>query len=116
MTIKRKWGDTIPLELSEITALDGLPVTDLSGWELWFTIKADIDDADPGLLQKTKSGGGIITTGGIARFEITAAESRTLFQPDTTYLYEVQARDPQNRIITLDSGKLQLTKDLIRIT
>lgn len=116
MTIKRKLGDTIPLELYDLKGFDGLPVTDLSAWEIWFTVKAAIEDPDPGLLQKTKSAGGISVSGGVARFEITATESRTLFQPDTIYLYEIQARDPQNRIITLDTGKLQLTKDLIRTT
>lgn len=116
MTIKRKCGDTIPLELYNVKGLDGAVVTSFTGWELWFTVKTDSSQAEPGILQKTKSGGGITTTGGQANWEITSTESRTLFLPGTTYEFDVQGRDPLGRIGTLDEGKITLSDDITKST
>jgi hypothetical protein len=110
--IKAFQGDTITIQRSALLGFDGAPIADLSTWELTFTLKASLEDADPGLIQKTKSDGQITVTGGTLSFEISATESRTNIIPATTYQYDIQGRDALGRVKTLEKGRLSVRRDI----
>jgi hypothetical protein len=87
---------------------------DLSGDELWFTVKRAIADADPGLFQKTKSGGGIAVVGpGLARVTIVPADTTALLATER-FLYDVQLRATAGQPRTVDSGGLTVFADVTR--
>lgn len=113
MKFERTWGDTLPFELYDFVGFDRQPVVDLAGWQLWYTLKLEEDGPEPGVVRKSTSAGTITASGSVARLEISDTECRALL-PDVTYLYDVQGRDPQGRLSTLDRGTLKLTKDISR--
>ena len=110
--IKAFQGDTILIQRSAFLGFDGLPISDLSTWDITFTLKASLDDADPGLIQKTKSSGQITVTGGTISFEISEAESRANIVPGTTYIFDIEGQDAGGRVKTLEKGRLTVRRDV----
>ena len=87
---------------------------DLSSYELWFTVKRLQSDADPGLFQKTKSGGGIaVVSTGLARVTVLPADTSALTATER-FLYDVQIRATAGQPRTVDSGGLTVFADVTR--
>jgi hypothetical protein len=98
----------------DIRVEDATGPRDLSADELWFTVKRAIADADPGLFQKTKSGGGIAVVGlGLARVTIVPADTTALLATER-FLYDVQLRATAGQPRTVDSGGLTVFADVTR--
>lgn len=91
---------------------------DITGNTYRFTLKANIDDADPGALQvsatpsildsPTEASQGILY--------ITVADTLTDPLEARTYNYDVQQRDSTGKIQTLLIGKVKVVKDVTRTT
>ncbi|MDX2187806.1 MAG: hypothetical protein SFV32_12795 [Opitutaceae bacterium] len=109
-----KWGKTRPFQIRDCRWIDGQPVTDFTGWELWLTIKYSPDDPDPGILQKKLSTGGFEIVGTTANTKITAEESRTKFAPNTIYHFDIQGRSPAGDVDTFHSGRLVFENDITK--
>ncbi len=87
---------------------------DLTADELWFTVKRALADADPGLFQKTKSGGGIaVVSLGLARVTILPADTSALLVTER-FEYDVQVRVTAGQPRTVDSGGLTVFADVTR--
>lgn len=85
------------------------------GAKLWMTIKSDLADPDPGLVQITTTGGGIVIDDGThATFTLTAAQTALL--PATTLCYDVQIKLPGGGVYTTQSGPLRVLPDATRDT
>jgi hypothetical protein len=98
----------------DIRVEDATGPRDLSGDEVWFTVKRLIGDADPGLFQKTKSGGGIaVVSLGLARVTIVPADTSALTATER-FLYDVQLRATAGQPRTVDSGGLTVFADITR--
>lgn len=109
--IKAFHGDTIPMALSGLVGFDGVPVTNLTGWALIFTVKASKTDA-AALLQKSTTAGTITIAGGEAFWEISGPENSALFSPGETYFCDVQAEDALLRIGTAITSTITISKDI----
>lgn len=93
-------------------------VLDITGYTFWFTLKENVDDADPGALQvtalpdlstsPTEASQGIIY--------IRAAKELTNSLAAKTYNYDVQQVDMDGKVQTLLLGKVKVVKDVTRST
>jgi hypothetical protein len=88
----------------------GSPI-DISGQTLWFTLKANQTDSDPGVLQQnvtfpTDSN----SAAGIGSMVIPASATGSL-TPGTTYYYDFQLVDG-TYITTLGSGTVTILQDI----
>lgn len=93
-------------------------VLDITGYTFWFTLKANIDDADPGALQVTAtpdaSGNPSEASRGI--LYIRAPRNLTDSLQTQNYNYDVQQVDDSGNVQTLLIGKVKVVKDITRST
>jgi hypothetical protein len=89
-------------------------VLDITGYSFTFTLKTNIDDADPGALQVTAtpnvSGNPTEASQGI--IYITASKTLTTNLAARTYNYDVQQADDSGKIQTLLIGKVRVAKQV----
>lgn len=111
-------GDTIELDVGPVRNRAGV-VQDISGHTLRFTAKDRLEDPDNlAVLSGSTAGGQITITdgpGGLARVVIPAAASAA-FTSDRALYWDVQITDPDGRNRTLDSGILDVVRDVTRAT
>jgi hypothetical protein len=101
---------TIKLEIQS----DGVPL-DIAGYKFYLTLKADIDDADPGALQVSVTApADANSTAGIAY--IVATDLETAVLAAITYHYDIQQIDTSGKVQTLQIGKVKVTKDVTLAT
>jgi len=106
-------GDTYR-ERFVVTDLLGVPI-DLTGAKLYYTIKTNYEQPDPGVLQLTSPTSGITIVdapNGVAELTITASQTDVL-QP-MSYLYDMQIKLQDGTIATLVSGTLTVLPDVTR--
>jgi len=91
---------------------------DITGYSYKFTLKANIDDADPGALQlsATPSVLDSPTEASQGILYITATDTQTDPLEARTYNYDVQQKDSTGKIQTLLIGKVKVVKDVTRST
>lgn len=91
---------------------------DITGYTYKMTLKANIDDADPGALQlsATPSVAGSPTEASQGILYITATDTQTDSLEAKTYNYDVQQKDNTGKIQTLLIGKVKVVKDVTRST
>jgi len=108
-------GDDWTIKLA-ITS--GGSALDITGYTYWFTLKDNIDEADPGDLQVTAtpdtSGNPSPASQGIVY--ITASKTVTNALSAKTYNYDVQQVDGSGNVQTLLIGKVKVVKDITRST
>lgn len=85
---------------------------DITGYNYYMTLKADIDSPDPGDLQTTASSVGADAIAGILYINFTNLETTGL--ESKTYNYDIQQRDDTGTIQTLFIGKVKVEKDVTR--
>lgn len=111
-------GTTVPLTIY-YNRLDGtVPNLSGAGNEIYVTFKNKVTDADPGVLQKTKTGGGVTitdVTNGVAIAYMTPTES--VIPGDTlTYQVDVKIKEAGGNEWVAASGTLKLTQTATRTT
>lgn len=89
-------------------------VVDITGYSYYFTLKADIDAADPGDLQIVTVASGDDALSGIIYINALAAETNDLLPQ--TYNYDVQQIDTSGNVQTILIGKVKVVKDVTRST
>ena len=91
---------------------------DITGYTYKMTLKANIDDADPGALQlsATPSVADSPTEASQGILYITATDTQTDSLEAKTYNYDVQQKDGTGKIQTLLIGKVKVVKDVTRST
>ncbi len=105
---------TVPLTIY-YNRLDGtIPTLSLgNGAEIWVTFKNSLLDPDPGVLQKTLSGGQVVITNpeqGVATAYMTPAES-TISGLQVAYQIDVKVRESTNGNVWVAArGTLTLTQ------
>lgn len=91
-------------------------VLDITGFTYWFTLKDNIDEADPGDLQVTatpdETGSPSQAEQGILYIRVPRASTSTLTAK--TYYYDVQQVDDLGNVQTLLIGKVKVVKDVTR--
>ena len=97
---------------------NGSNALDITGYTYKMTLKANIDDADPGALQlsATPSVADSPTEASQGILYITATDTQTDSLEAKTYNYDVQQKDDAGKIQTLLIGKVQVVKDVTRST
>jgi len=93
-------------------------VLDITGYTFWFTLKENIDDADPGALQVTATPDISTSPTEASQGIIFIKASKTLTNSLTpkTYNYDVQQIDGDGNVQTLLIGKVKVVKDITRST
>lgn len=93
-------------------------VLDITGYSFTFTLKANIDDADPGALQvtATPSVSGNPTEASQGILYITASKTLTANIEARTYNYDIQQADDSGKIQTLLIGKVRVAKQVTQST
>ena len=108
-------GDDWTLKL--VLTSDG-SVLDITGYTFWFTLKENVDDADPGALQVTAtpdiSTSPTEASQGIIYIRVPRADTNNLAAK--TYNYDVQQVDNSGNVQTLLLGKVKVVKDITRST
>lgn len=93
-------------------------VLDITGYTFWFTLKENVDDADPGALQVTAtpdvSTSPTEASQGIIYIRASRTQTNTL--EAKTYNYDVQQVDGSGNVQTLLLGKVKVVKDITRST
>lgn len=91
-------------------------VLDITGYTFWFTLKENIDDADPGALQVTATPDISTSPTEASQGIIFIKASKTLTNSLTpkTYNYDVQQIDGDGNVQTLLIGKVKVVKDITR--
>ena len=97
---------------------NGSNALDITGYTYKMTLKANIDDADPGALQlsATPSVADSPTEASQGILYITATDTQTDSLEAKTYNYDVQQKDDEGKIQTLLIGKVKVVKDVTRST
>lgn len=114
---KIRRGDDYEFDVPIIDQVTGLPV-DVTGTEFWFTAKRSLYDLDvDAVISKDMTTGIAVIDGpgGRARVFIDAADTTPLYKK-TVLRYDVQWRDHDGRIHTVDSGDLLVELDVTRRT
>jgi len=91
-------------------------VLDITGYTYWFTLKNNVDDADPGALQISVtpdiSGNPSEASQGIVYLNVDKSLTDSI--EAATYNYDVQQVDPLGTVQTLLIGKVKVVKDITR--
>lgn len=104
-------GDDWTLKLN-ITS--GSSPVDITGYTYYWTLKDNVDDADPGALQVTAVPSGSAATAG--EVTLTASAAVTTNITPQTYNYDVQQVNTTGVVQTLLLGKIKVVKDITRTT
>lgn len=87
-------------------------VVDITGYTFYFTLKDNIDAADPGNLQVTATPGSPDAAQGIVYINVDRTLTNNLTAQ--TYHYDVQQIDDTGNVQTLLIGKVKVVKDVTR--
>lgn len=91
-------------------------VLNITGYTFWFTLKSNVEDADPGALQVTAtpdiSSSPTEASQGI--IYIKASKTLTTNLTPGTFNYDVQQVDSSGNVQTLLIGKVKVVKDITR--
>jgi hypothetical protein len=109
LTIKR--GDTTNYNLS-FRDEDG-NVIDITGWTIFFTVKADIDDVDDDAVIKKTITEHTNPANGETKIILTSDETNLAIQG---YVFDIQTKNASNEIQTIIEGTLTVTKDVTQRT
>ena len=104
-------GDTKSINLT-VTDDDGVAV-DLTGAEVWLTLKSAVTEADPGVLQKKVTSH---TTPLEGKTSITIDPADTDSVSPDDYLYDIQLKQAAGTISTLLQGAFKIRADITRTT
>lgn len=111
-------GDTFTLPVWQ--ALDYYKeVLDLTGSSVWFTAKVDLAqlDADPGVIQVSTAGGGIMLVdpeNGEYQVTVIGAQTQPL-DDDTMFIFDVQVRTASPaRTVSVKRGTMTVIRDVTR--
>jgi hypothetical protein len=104
-------GDDWTLKLTLTTGGSALNITN---YTFWFTLKTNVDDADPGALQVTATSGSPDAEAGILYINVPKSLTNELLSG--TYNYDVQQVDELSNVQTLLIGKVKVVKDITRST
>jgi hypothetical protein len=107
-------GNTVPLTFY-YNRLDGT-IPNMVGGEIWVTFKDSLNDADPGILQKTYTGGKVIITdsvNGVATAYMTPAES-TITGLEHRYYVSLKVKESNGNEWPLANGTLTLIQTATR--
>lgn len=113
ITINR--GDT---NTFQVTAIRANQVVNLTGAKMWFTVKEHIWDQDDDAvlaLNSVDDASQIVSslpTSGQFQIQLTPADTDTLDR--YAYLYDVQVKEADGTVTTVQKGKLYLNKDVTR--
>lgn len=102
-------GDDWSLKL---TITSGSNPVDINGYTYYWTLKDNVDDADPGALQVTVSPTG--ASASVGEVTLTAAAATTTSITPQTYNYDVQQVNDSGVVQTLLLGKVKVVKDITR--
>jgi len=95
--------------------VQGVPVN-ISGFRIWFTMKKQIEDADPGVTQLDNLvlGGVLLTTPLNGQYQVTIPTLSTRGMQDGiwTLPYDVQVKDGAGIITTVDFGSMIVNPDV----
>lgn len=112
-------GDTESYDLTIVDA-EGEAI-DLTGSELWFTIKVNQADTDAAALVQKTSGSGITHAdeqdgdgAGLATVALEPEDTEKLLARD--YYYDVQMKSPAGAVTTVVAGTFTLSADVTRST
>lgn len=94
----------------------------ITGWTFWMTGKLAIDDADPGVFQRTAANAGFVivdATGGQAQARLRPVDTSGLTPAaggtwPMTILCDMQAIDAAGEVQTLGYGKVVVRRDVTR--
>ena len=91
-------------------------VLDITGYTFWFTLKSNVEDADPGALQVTATPSTATSPTEASQGILYINASKTLSDglAPGTYNYDVQQIDGSNKVQTLLIGKVKVVKDITR--
>lgn len=103
-------GDDWTLKLTVLNS-NG-QIADITNYSYWLTLKADLEDADPGALQLTVVPIPAEAVQGIVTIEVPSISTGTL-EP-ITYNYDIQQVDTSSKVQTLMLGKLKVVRDVTR--
>lgn len=96
----------------KLTVTQDGSVVDITGYTYYFTLKSDIDAADPGDLQVTATSSGADAAAGIVYINVTDTQTNNL--DPRNYNYDVQQIDDTGSVQTLLLGKVKVVKDVTR--
>lgn len=110
-------GDTEIYDLTVATP-SGAAV-DLTGSDLWFTVKKRLTDPDPAALIRKETGAGItiadqVTNRGQAAIQLDPVDTEKIVPG--TYYFDVQMKNVPGSITTLANGSIDITADVTRST
>lgn len=109
-------GDTIPFRLSVDQDAGGQPLTNLDGYDLFFTIKASPDDADSAAVFTRSTEAGTIDTFSSSTKAYWRCEydiTKTLISGET-YYYDVRILPPDGSVDTLYIGTIKVKQPITR--
>ncbi len=109
-------GDT--RTITETVGPTGLPAGGIAGWSFWFTAKISAEDPDSAaVVQKLPAAWAIQTLGspsvaGVVICTLNPTDTSSLPPYQVNLVYDVQAKDTNGNIFTLDSGTLTVMSDV----
>jgi len=84
---------------------------DITGWQLFFTLKVNKTDTDVDAVLKKDWDTHLTPTDGLTLFQLTAAEANALAG---SYWYDMQYVKPDGTVITFMSGNFVFEEDITR--
>lgn len=100
----------------------GLGAGGITGWSFWFTAKHDPGDADTAaVVQKLPAAWQIQTAGsstvaGVAFCVLAPGDTSALPAYQSNLTYDIQGKDTNGNIFTLDSGAFTVSADITTVT
>jgi hypothetical protein len=98
-------GDTVPMLLDQVVDLEGNSISNLAGHTVFFTLKRTPLETDANALVNFTSPANITIAADRATWEVPAATTANL-KPARPYPYDVQIKDSDSRIFTVQTGVL----------
>lgn len=100
-------GDTVPIKIT-IKDNAGVPI-DITGSRIRITLKEDIEDADPGALQKDAVLLDQVTNKGEALLTLSSSDTNI---DAREYYYDIEWKDSADNIRTLINGTISIFADV----
>jgi hypothetical protein len=91
-------------------------VLPLTGASIWFTVKADASDADPGIVQKTVGAGITVTDALLGTFQVVLSPGDTSAVTPGRYHWDCQVKEASGRVTTVGKGAFFIDPDYTRST
>lgn len=109
--------DVFVTKYNEVTGED--EIVNLTGAKAWFTAKRTSEDLDSAAIIKLDSVANpsqVVITGVTGKVRITLAPADTVNSPVKWLEYDVQIKEVDGTVTTVQKGKLELTKNITRST